>query len=55
MNSNSTEWTASDGRKFAFPVGTAFLLLAVLSFDASDLASYTAPRGPRPVTCLVTV
>jgi len=24
----------------------AFLLLAVVSFDASDLASYTAPRGP---------
>lgn len=27
-NSNSTEFTASDGRKFAFPVGTAFLVLA---------------------------
>jgi hypothetical protein len=29
-NSNSTEFTASDGRKFAFPVGTAFLLLSGL-------------------------
>ena len=28
MNLNSTEFTASDGRKFAFPVGTAFLVLA---------------------------
>lgn len=27
-NSNSTEWTASEGRKFAFPVGTAFFVLA---------------------------
>lgn len=28
ISSNSTEWTAADGRKFAFPVGTAFLVLA---------------------------
>lgn len=28
INSNSTEFTPSDGRKFAFPVGTAFLVLA---------------------------
>jgi hypothetical protein len=27
-SSSSTEFTASDGRRFAFPVGTAFLLLA---------------------------
>ncbi|MDX1647958.1 MAG: hypothetical protein R3304_12500, partial [Longimicrobiales bacterium] len=30
MNSNSTEFSAADGRKFAFPVGIAFLLLAGL-------------------------
>ncbi len=30
MNSNSTEFTASDGRKFAFPVGTAFFVLAAI-------------------------
>ncbi len=30
MNSSSTEFTAKDGRSFAFPVGTAFLLLAAL-------------------------
>ena len=28
MNLSSTEWTASEGRKFAFPVGTAFFVLA---------------------------
>lgn len=28
MNLSSTEFTASDGRRFAFPVGTAFLVLA---------------------------
>lgn len=27
-SSSSTEFTATDGRRFAFPVGTAFLLLA---------------------------
>jgi len=32
MNLNSTEFTASDGRRFAFPVGTAFFLLAGLLF-----------------------
>jgi hypothetical protein len=32
MNLSSTEFTATDGRKFAFPVGTAFLLLAGLLF-----------------------
>ena len=30
MNSSSTEFTASDGRKFAFPVGTAFFVLAAI-------------------------
>ena len=29
---NSTEFTASDGRRFAFPVGTAFLVLAAILF-----------------------
>ncbi len=28
MNSSSTDFTASDGRSFAFPVGIAFLALA---------------------------
>jgi uncharacterized membrane protein len=28
--SSSTEFTASDGRRFAFPVGTAFLVLAAI-------------------------
>ena len=31
-NSNSIEFTASEGRKFAFPVGTAFLVLAGILF-----------------------
>ncbi len=30
ISSSSTEFTAKDGRKFAFPVGTAFLLLAAI-------------------------
>ena len=30
MNLNSTEFTASDGRKFAFPVGTAFFVLCAI-------------------------
>ena len=29
-SSSSTEFTASDGRRFAFPVGTAFLLLGAV-------------------------
>ena len=29
-NSSSTDFTPSDGRRFAFPVGTAFLVLAGL-------------------------
>jgi hypothetical protein len=29
-NSSSTEWTAREGRKFAFPVGTAFFVLAAV-------------------------
>jgi hypothetical protein len=32
MNSNSTEFTAKDGRRFAFPVGTAFLVLSGILF-----------------------
>jgi hypothetical protein len=32
MNSSSTEFTASDGRKFGFPVGGAFLVLAGVLF-----------------------
>lgn len=31
-NSSSTDFTATDGRKFGFPVGIAFLLLAGLLF-----------------------
>lgn len=31
-NSNSTEFTASEGRKFAFPVGAAFLALSGILF-----------------------
>jgi hypothetical protein len=31
-NSNSTEFTASDGRRFAFPVGTAFFVLSGILF-----------------------
>ena len=30
ISSSSTEFTAKDGRKFAFPVGTAFFLLAAI-------------------------
>ena len=30
ISSHSTEWTATDGRKFAFPVGTAFFVLAAI-------------------------
>ena len=32
ISSSSTEFTVSDGRRFAFPVGTAFLLLAGVLF-----------------------
>ena len=32
INSNSTEFTPSDGRRFAFPVGTAFLVLSSILF-----------------------
>lgn len=39
ISSNSTEFTARDGRRFAFPVGTAFLLLsAVLLWREKALA-----------------
>ncbi len=31
-SSNSTDFTASDGRRFAFPVGIAFLVLAGVLF-----------------------
>jgi Saxitoxin biosynthesis operon protein SxtJ len=31
-NSNSTEFSASDGRRFAFPVGAAFLVLSGILF-----------------------
>ena len=30
ISSSSTEFTASDGRRFAFPVGTAFFVLAAI-------------------------
>ena len=29
-SSSSTEFTAADGRRFAFPVGTAFLVLTAI-------------------------
>ena len=32
MNLNSTEFTPTDGRRFAFPVGTAFLVLSGILF-----------------------
>ena len=32
ISSNSTEFTTRDGRQFAFPVGTAFLVLSGLLF-----------------------
>ena len=38
-SSSSTEFSASDGRRFAFPVGTAFLLLSgVLFWREKDTA-----------------
>lgn len=45
MNSNSTEFTASDGRKFAFPVGIAFLLLAGLLFWREKETLYRIAGG----------
>lgn len=32
ISSSSTDFTASDGRRFAFPVGTAFLVLSGILF-----------------------
>ena len=32
ISSNSTEFTTRDGRQFAFPIGTAFLVLSGLLF-----------------------
>ena len=38
-SSSSTEFSASEGRRFAFPVGTAFLLLSgVLFWREKDMA-----------------
>jgi hypothetical protein len=37
-SSSSTEFTASDGRRFAFPVGTAFALLAGILWWREHLA-----------------
>ncbi len=47
IDSNSTEFTASDGRKFAFPVGTAFLVLSALLFwrDKETAFRVTAALG----------
>lgn len=45
MNSNSTEFTARDGRKFAFPVGTAFLVLAALLFWRDKTLAYQVTAG----------
>ena len=45
MNSNSTEFTARDGRKFAFPVGTAFLVLAALLFWRDKTMAFQVTAG----------
>lgn len=39
-NSSLTEFTAKDGRKFAFPVGIAFLLLAGILFWQEHVTAY---------------
>lgn len=46
-NSSSTEFTATDGRKFGIPVGIAFLLLAGLLFwrDKETLWRIAASLG----------
>lgn len=45
INSNSTEFTASEGRKFAFPVGTAFLLLSALLFWREKQMAFQVTLG----------
>lgn len=40
ISSISTEFTPSEGRRFAFPVGTAFLVLAGLLFWRQKLAAF---------------
>lgn len=45
MNSNSTEFTARDGRKFAFPVGTAFLVLAAFLFWRDKTMAFQITAG----------
>lgn len=45
MNSNSTEFTAQDGRKFAFPVGTAFLVLAAILFWREHTRPFQVTAG----------
>lgn len=46
-SSSSTDFTAGDGRRFAFPVGTAFLLLAGLVWwrDKPNAATVLAGLG----------
>jgi hypothetical protein len=47
QSSPSTEFTRSDGRRFAFPVGTAFLLLAAILLwrERTLLSSVAAGLG----------
>jgi hypothetical protein len=45
INSSSTEFTASDGRRFAFPVGTAFLLLSGLLFWREKTTAFEVTAG----------
>lgn len=45
MNSNSTEFTASDGRKFAFPVGTAFLVLSGILYWRDHATAFQVTAG----------
>ena len=47
QSSNSTEFSAKDGRGFAFPVGTAFLVLAGVLYwrDRNTLALIVASLG----------
>lgn len=44
-NSNSTEFTAQDGRKFAFPVGTAFFVLAAILFWREHTRPFQVTAG----------
>ena len=45
ISSSSTEFTASEGRRFAFPVGTAFLLLSALLFWREKTTAFEVTAG----------